>query len=80
MSTLDYTISMLKTMPENKLIEIQNYIRYIIYRDTEEIVPFTPLSEDMLVDQLTASIQKSNMGMVTSADDVSRSMRAKYGI
>jgi hypothetical protein len=29
---------------------------------------------------LTASMKKSDMGMVTSADEVSRRMREKYGI
>lgn len=33
MSTLEYTVSMLKTMPEEKLREIQNYIRYLTFRD-----------------------------------------------
>jgi hypothetical protein len=34
----------------------------------------------MLVEQLTTSMKKSDMGMVTSADEVSRKMREKYGI
>lgn len=80
MSTLDYTISMLETMPEDKLMEVQNYIRYIIFRDKEDVSPLTPLTEDMLVEQLTTSMKKSDMGMVTSADEVSRKMREKYGI
>jgi hypothetical protein len=80
MSTLDYTISMLEAMPEDKLMEVQNYIRYIIFRDKEDVSPLTPLTEDMLVEQLTTSMKKSDMGMVTSADEVSRKMREKYGI
>lgn len=39
MSTLEYTISLLETMPEDKLKEIQNYIQYIIFRD-DETKPF----------------------------------------
>ena len=80
MNTLDLTVSMLEKMPEDKLMEVQNYIRYIMFRDTEETSPLTPLTEDMLVEQLTASMKKSDMGMVTSADEVSRRMREKYGI
>jgi hypothetical protein len=34
----------------------------------------------MLADQLTASMKKSDMGMVTSADEVSRKMKEKYEI
>ena len=80
MNTLEYTVSMLETMSEDKLIEVQNYIRYIIFKDTEETSPLTPLTEDMIVDQLTDSIKKSDEGMLTSADEVSRRMREKYEI
>lgn len=80
MSTLEYTVSMLETMSEDKLIEVQNYIRYIIFKDTEGMSPLKPLTEDMLVDQLADSMKKSDTGMVTSADEVSRRMREKYEI
>ena len=33
MSTLEYTISMLETMPEDKLREVQKYIQYLIFKD-----------------------------------------------
>ena len=52
MSTLEYTISLLETMPEEKLKEIQNYIQYIIFRD-DAAMPFKPLSEEEIVKQLT---------------------------
>jgi hypothetical protein len=48
--------------------------------DTEGTSPLTPMTEDMLVEQLTASMKKSDMGMVTPADEVSRRMRETYGI
>lgn len=80
MSTLEYTVSMLETMSEDKLKEVQNYIRYIIFKDTEGTSPLTPLTEDMFVDQLTTSMKKSDTGMVTSADEVSRKMKEKYEI
>lgn len=52
MSTLEYTISLLETMPEDKLKEIRNYIQYSIFRD-DATKPFKPLSEEELVKQLT---------------------------
>lgn len=61
MSTLEYTISLLETMPEEKLREIQNYIQYIIFRD-DAAKPFKPLIEEELVTQLTESMKKSDMG------------------
>ena len=38
------------------------------------------MSEDELVEQLSDSIRKSNMGLTKSAREVSRSMRDKYAI
>lgn len=79
MSTLEYTISLLETMPEEKLKEIQNYIQYIIFRDVAGM-PFKPLSEEDIVKQLTESMGKSDMGAITPADIVSQRMREKYEI
>ena len=79
MSTLEYTISLLETMPEEKLREIQNYIQYIIFRD-DAAKPFKPLSEEELVTQLTESMKKSDMGVTTPADEVSQRMREKYAL
>ncbi|MDE7178780.1 MAG: hypothetical protein K2O59_13290 [Lachnospiraceae bacterium] len=79
MSTLEYTISLLEAMPEEKLKEIQNYIQYIIFRD-DETMPFRSLSEEEFVEQLTESMKKSDMGATTPADVVSKRMREKYAI
>ncbi len=79
MSTLEYTISLLETMPEEKLKEIQNYIQYIIFRD-DVAMPFKPLSEEEISKQLTESVKKSDMGATTPADVVSQKMREKYAI
>lgn len=57
MSTLEYIISLLETMPEEKLKEIQNYIQYIIFRD-DATIPFKQLSEEEIVKQLTESMKK----------------------
>ena len=79
MSTLEYTISLLETMPEEKLKEIQNYIQYIIFRD-DATIPFKQLSEEEIVKQLMESMKKSDMGATTPADVVSQRMREKYAI
>ena len=79
MSTLEYTISLLEAMPEEKLKEIQNYIQYIIFRD-DETMPFRSLSEEEFVEQLTESMKRSDMGATTPADVVSKRMREKYAI
>lgn len=79
MSTLEYTISLLKTMPEEKVKEVQNYIQYIISRD-DEPMPLKPFSEEEIVKQLEESMKKSDMGAITPADVVSQRMREKYAI
>ena len=45
MSTLEYTVSMLETMPEEKMKEVQNYIRYLAFRDEREILLSIYLSD-----------------------------------
>lgn len=79
MSTLEYTVSMLETMSEEKLREVQNFIQYIIFRDAGDTL-VKMLSEDMIVRQLTESMEKSDMGATTPANVVSQKMREKYAI
>lgn len=79
MSTLEYTVSLLETMPEDKLKEVQKYIQYLIFKDMGDM-PMELLSEDDIVNQLTESMKKSDMGFTTSADIVSQRMKEKYAI
>ena len=79
MSTLEYTISMLETMPEDKLREVQKYIQYLIFKDMSDM-PMESFNEDVIVRQLTESMKKSDMGATTSADIVSQRMKEKYAI
>ena len=79
MSTLEYTISMLEAMPEDKLREVQKYIQYLIFKDMGDM-PMESFSEDVIVRQLTESMKKSDMGATTPADIVSQRMKEKYAI
>lgn len=79
MSTLEYTVSMLETMPEEKLKEVQNYIQYLTFRDRGNILTEV-LTEDAIVEQLTKSMEKSELGETTPASVVSQRMRKKYAI
>jgi Mn-dependent DtxR family transcriptional regulator len=79
MNTLETTVSMLQTMSENDLMEVQNYIRYILYKN-EETEIFKTYSEDELVEQLTKSIEQSNKGYTKPASEVSRKMRERYAV
>lgn len=79
MSTLEYTVSMLETMPEENLKEVQNYIQYLTFRDRGNILTEV-LTEDAIVEQLTKSMEKSELGETTPASVVSQRMRKKYVI
>ena len=79
MSTLEYTISMLETMPEDKLREVQKYIQYLIFKDMDDM-PMELFNEDIIVRQFTESMKKSDMGATTPADVVSQRMKEKYAI
>ena len=79
MSTLEYTISMLETMPEDKLREVQKYIQYLIFKDMGDM-PMELFNEDVIVRQLTESMKKSDMGATIPADIVSQRMKEKYAI
>ncbi len=79
MSTLEYTVSMLEAMPEEKLKEIQNYILYITFRDAGNMLT-AMLTEEEIVEQLTKSMEKSDLGSTTAASAVSQKMREKYAV
>ncbi len=79
MSTLVYTISMLETMPEDKLKEVQKYIQYLIFKDMDDM-PMEAFNEDVIVRQLTESMKKSDMVATTPADIVSQKMKEKHAI
>lgn len=77
MSTLEYTVSMLGAMSEEKLKEVQDYIRYLAFRDEGNVLT-ERLTEDVIVEQLTKSMEKSDQGATTPAGVVSQRMREKY--
>lgn len=79
MSTLEYTVSMLEAMSEEKLKEVQNYIQYLAFRDEGNVLT-EMLTEDAIVEQLTKSMEKSDLGATIPASVVSQRMRDKYVI
>ncbi|MCM1126553.1 MAG: hypothetical protein NC429_08770 [Lachnospiraceae bacterium] len=79
MSALEYTVSLLETMSEDKLKEVQKYIQYLIFKDLGDM-SMEYLSEEAIARQLTESMKKSDMGVTTPADVVSQQMKEKYAI
>lgn len=55
----------------------QDSVQKLTFRDRNDM-PVEFLSEDAIVRQLTESMKKSDRGVTTLADIVSRRMREKY--
>lgn len=62
--------------------EDYNMVTMLVNRLAEksDIVGLQKFSEDDLVEQISESIRKSDMGATKSAKEVSRSMREKYAV
>ena len=75
-------VAELTTKIENLSQEDYNMVIMLVNRLSEksENGEMKRISEDELVEQLSDSIRKSNMGLTKSAREVSRSMRDKYAI
>jgi Mn-dependent DtxR family transcriptional regulator len=79
MDTLETTVSMLRTMSENDLKEVQNYIRYILYKN-EENCRFEIYNKVEIVEQLTKSMELSDKGNTKPASEISKKMRERYAV
>jgi hypothetical protein len=62
--------------------EDYNMVIMLVNRLSEksEVNGLQRFSEDELVEQLTASMEKSNNGETKSAQEVAKQMRAKYAV
>jgi hypothetical protein len=67
---------------ENLSEEDYNMVIMLVNRLSEksELNELQKFSEDELVEQLTASMEKSNHGETKSAHEVAKQMRAKYAV
>lgn len=76
------SIAELTTKIENLSAEDYNMVIMLVNRLAEksEAIGLKKLSEDELVEELSESIRKSNMGATKSARAVSKSMREKYAV
>lgn len=64
-------------MSGRKMAGEQDSVQKLTFRDRNDM-PVEFLSEDAIVRQLTESMRKSDRGVATLADIVSRRMREKY--
>ena len=76
------SIAELTNKIESLSAEDYNMVIMLVNRLSEksEISGLAKLSEDELIEELSESIKKSNMGATKSAKAVSESMRKKYAV
>ena len=76
------SVTELATKIESLSVDDYNMVIMLVNRLSEkpEANGLKKLSEDDLVEELSKSIQKSNMGVTKSAKEVSKSMREKYAV
>lgn len=77
MNTLESTISMLETLPEQELKAIHD-ITYVIYAQSSN--PYRPLSKQRILKDLEASREQIKNGQCKDAKAAINEIGAKYGI
>lgn len=77
MSTAELTerIERLNIDDYNMVIALVNRLS-----NQQEQIDLPKYTEEEIVNQLSKSIEKSNLGETKSADDISNSMRSKYAV
>ena len=77
MSTAELTerIERLNIDDYNMVIALVNRLS-----NQQEQIDLPKYTEEEIVNQLSQSIEKSNLGETKSADDISKSMRLKYAV
>lgn len=78
MSTLDATISMLETMPEEARIMVYQYTRTLFSSKRPEN-PFTPINKEKILTDLAVSTSEFESGQGQDAKSVIVEMRKQHG-
>lgn len=78
MTVLENTMSMLEMMPDSDVLEVQNYAKNLLIKDTSN--PFQPLTRGQIMHDLEISTEQFENGQYSNADEVHRRIRDRYGI
>ncbi len=78
MSTLDATVSMLETMPEDARILVYNFTQSLFTSKKPEN-PFKPLTTDMILSDLEESRKQIDEGKGVDVFDALNSMGERHG-
>ncbi len=79
MSTLDATVSMLKTLPESELMTIYDLTRRLYIKQGKNIKK-EPMTEQQMLDKLDLARQHAAEGKTIEADVAVSNLRRKYGL
>ena len=79
MSTLDATVSMLKTLPEAELLTIYDLTRRFYIKQAKNAGP-KPMAEEQMLEKLDLASQHAAEGKVMDADVAVSKLREKYGL
>lgn len=79
MNTFENTVSMMETLPEADLVEIQNFTKKLyMLRITES--PFRPLTGDDILNDLQTSREQIAQGKCKEMGQAIEGIRNKYGL
>ena len=79
MSTLDATVSMLKTLPESELLTIYDLTRRFYIKQEKSTEP-GPMTEQQMIEKLDLARKHASEGRVMDADVAVSKLRRKYGL
>ena len=77
MSTLEATVSMLETLPEEDLMAINGIVRRFVVKESN---PYRPLSKEETLEKLAKSRKHAEEGRLTDARQAVEEIRQKHGI
>lgn len=78
MSTLESTISMLETLPEDDLVAVNHLVKHLMFRSGN--VPFHAMNKEQMLEELETARRHVSEGKVKEGHQVAAEMRDKYGL
>lgn len=79
MSTLEATVSMLRSLPEAELLTIYDLTRRLYIKQNKD-VELKVMTEEEILDKLDTSRKHADEGRVMDADVAVSKLREKYGL
>lgn len=80
MSTLEATVSIIKSLSEEDLIKIQNYAKAILKEREQSDSRSEQITKQQFLDELEISRQQAEQGQYKNAHSVLSEMRKRYAL